>query len=73
MATSSISAGLDYPGVGPEHSFLKDSGRAEYIAVDDESVMKAFHQLSELEGIIPALETAHAFAPLDLILSLIHI
>ena len=69
MATSSISAGLDYPGVGPEHSFLKDSGRAEYIAVDDESVMKAFHQLSELEGIIPALETAHAFAPLDLICS----
>lgn len=69
MATSSISAGLDYPGVGPEHSFLKDSGRAEYIAVNDESVMKAFHQLSELEGIIPALETAHAFAPLDLICS----
>ena len=69
MATSSISAGLDYPGVGPEHSFLKDSGRAEYIAVDDESVMKAFHQLSEMEGIIPALETAHAFAPLDLICS----
>ena len=69
MATSSISAGLDYPGVGPEHSFLKDSGRAEYIAVDDESVMKPFHQLSELEGIIPALETAHAFAPLDLICS----
>ena len=69
MATSSISAGLDYPGVGPEHSFLKDSGRAEYIAVDDESVMKAFHKLSELEGIIPALETAHAFAPLDLISS----
>ena len=69
MTTSSISAGLDYPGVGPEHSFLKDSGRAEYIAVDDESVMKAFHQLSELEGIIPALETAHAFAPLDLICS----
>ena len=67
LPTSSISAGLDYPGVGPEHSFLKDSGRAEYIAVDDESVMQAFHQLSELEGIIPALETAHAFAPLDLI------
>jgi tryptophan synthase beta chain len=56
----SISAGLDYPGVGPEHSYLKDSGRAEYVAVDDQTALEAFHRLSELEGIIPALETAHA-------------
>jgi tryptophan synthase beta chain len=56
----SISAGLDYPGVGPEHSYLKDSGRAEYVAVDDATALEAFHRLSELEGIIPALETAHA-------------
>jgi tryptophan synthase beta chain len=56
----SISAGLDYPGVGPEHSHLKDSGRAEYVAVDDNTALEAFHRLSELEGIIPALETAHA-------------
>ncbi len=64
MSTSSISAGLDYPGVGPEHSYLKDVGRAKYLAVTDQEVMKAFHELSELEGIIPALETAHAFAAL---------
>jgi len=64
MSTSSISAGLDYPGVGPEHSYLKDVGRAKYLAVTDQEVMKAFHELSELEGIIPALETAHAFAVL---------
>lgn len=56
----SISAGLDYPGVGPEHSHLRDSGRAEYVAVDDATALEAFHRLSELEGIIPALETAHA-------------
>ena len=61
MSTSSISAGLDYPGVGPEHSYLKDVGRAKYLAVTNQEVMKAFHELSELEGIIPALETAHAF------------
>ena len=64
MSTSSISAGLDYPGVGPEHSYLKDVGRAKYLAVTNQEVMKAFHELSELEGIIPALETAHAFAVL---------
>lgn len=58
----SVSAGLDYPGVGPEHSFLKDSGRAEYVAVDDAAALAAFHRLAELEGIIPALETAHAIA-----------
>ena len=58
----SISAGLDYPGVGPEHSFLKDSGRAEYVAVSDDEALKGFQLLSRLEGIIPALETAHAVA-----------
>jgi len=63
--TKSVSAGLDYPGVGPEHSWLKDIGRAEYVAVSDDAALKAFHEVSELEGIIPALETAHAFAYLD--------
>ena len=58
----SVSAGLDYPGVGPEHSFLKDSGRATYVGVTDDEALHAFHRLSELEGIIPALETAHAVA-----------
>ena len=58
----SVSAGLDYPGVGPEHSFLKDSGRARYSYVSDDEAMNAFHRLSELEGIIPALESAHAIA-----------
>ena len=58
----SISAGLDYPGVGPEHSFLKDSGRATYVSVGDEEALEGFQQLSRLEGIIPALETAHAVA-----------
>ena len=61
----SISAGLDYPGVGPEHSFLKDIGRAEYGAVTDIEALKALKLVSELEGIIPALETAHAFAWLE--------
>ena len=56
----SISAGLDYPGVGPEHSYLKDSGRAEYVAVTDRDALEGFQLLSKLEGIIPALETAHA-------------
>jgi tryptophan synthase beta chain len=56
----SISAGLDYPGVGPEHSYLKDSGRAEYVAVSDREALDGFALLSRLEGIIPALETAHA-------------
>lgn len=58
----SISAGLDYPGVGPEHSYLKDSGRAEYYSITDEEALTGFEQLSKLEGIIPALETAHAIA-----------
>ncbi|NJK36981.1 MAG: tryptophan synthase subunit beta [Oscillatoriales cyanobacterium RM2_1_1] len=61
----SISAGLDYPGVGPEHSYLKDSGRAEYYAVTDREALEALQRLSELEGIIPALETAHAIAYLE--------
>jgi tryptophan synthase beta chain len=61
----SISAGLDYPGVGPEHSFLKDSGRATYVAVRDDEAMAGFQLLSRLEGIIPALETAHAVAWVD--------
>ena len=66
--TKSVSAGLDYPGVGPEHSWLKDSGRAEYVAVSDDEALRAFHEVSELEGIIPALETAHAFAYLDILM-----
>ncbi len=61
----SISAGLDYPGVGPEHSYLSEIGRAEYVAVTDEDALKALKLVSELEGIIPALETAHAFAWLE--------
>jgi tryptophan synthase beta chain len=58
----SVSAGLDYPGVGPEHSYLKDSGRATYVAVTDDEALAGFEMLSKLEGIIPALETAHAVA-----------
>jgi tryptophan synthase beta chain len=60
--THSISAGLDYPGVGPEHAWLKDSGRAEYVAVTDDEALAAFHDLCRCEGIIPALESAHAVA-----------
>jgi tryptophan synthase beta chain len=62
MPTHSISAGLDYPGVGPEHSFYKDSKRAEYVSVTDDEALAAFRLLSEQEGIIPALEPAHAVA-----------
>ena len=62
MPAHSVSAGLDYPGVGPEHSHLKDLGRARYTFATDEQALKAFHTLSKLEGIIPALETAHAVA-----------
>jgi tryptophan synthase beta chain len=62
LETHSISAGLDYPGVGPEHAWLKDSGRAEYVSVTDDEALKAFHDLCHLEGIIPALECAHALA-----------
>jgi tryptophan synthase beta chain len=58
----SISAGLDYPGVGPEHAYLKDAGRAEYVAVSDREALRGFALLSRLEGIIPALETSHAIA-----------
>ena len=60
--THSISAGLDYPGVGPEHAWLKDRGRAEYVAVTDADALKAFHDLCHFEGIMPALESAHALA-----------
>lgn len=65
----SISAGLDYPGVGPEHSYLKDLGRAEYYSVTDKQALDAFQRLSQLEGIIPALETAHAIAYLETLCS----
>lgn len=61
----SISAGLDYPGVGPEHSYLKDTSRAEYYSVTDGQALEAFKRLSQMEGIIPALETAHAIAYLE--------
>ena len=62
LPTHSISAGLDYPGVGPEHAFLHDRGRAEYVGVDDATALRAFHECTRLEGIIPALESAHAVA-----------
>ena len=62
IETHSVSAGLDYPGVGPEHSWLKDIGRANYVAVDDKEAMAAFHALTRIEGIIPALESSHALA-----------
>jgi tryptophan synthase beta chain len=58
----SISAGLDYPGVGPEHAYLRDSGRVEYVTATDEEALAAFHRLAETEGILPALEPAHALA-----------
>jgi tryptophan synthase beta chain len=60
--THSVSAGLDYPGVGPEHAYLKDIKRAEYVAIDDEEALAAFHTLCRIEGIIPALESSHAVA-----------
>ena len=62
--THSVSAGLDYPGVGAEHAMLKDTGRAEYLAVTDDEALAAFQAVSRLEGLIPAFETAHAFAAL---------
>ena len=62
MGTHSISAGLDYPGVGPEHAWLKDSGRATYVGVTDSEALDATHKLTRLEGILPALESAHAVA-----------
>lgn len=61
----SISAGLDYPGVGPEHSYFKDSGKAQYVSVDDQAALRAFRRLSQLEGIIPAMESSHALAYLE--------
>ena len=64
IETHSISAGLDYPGVGPEHSFLQDSGRAEYVAVTDAEALEGFKLLCRTEGIIPALESSHAIAHL---------
>lgn len=62
LPTHSIAAGLDYPGVGPEHSYLKDTGRAQYVSVTDEEALEAFKLLARIEGIIPALESAHAVA-----------
>ncbi len=62
IETHSISAGLDYPGVGPEHAWLKDSGRASYVAVTDDETLQAFHDLTRIEGIMPALESSHALA-----------
>jgi len=62
LGTHSVSAGLDYPGVGPEHSYLKDIGRAEYVAATDDEAMDAFRKLTQIEGIMPALESAHAVA-----------
>ncbi|MCH1580978.1 MAG: tryptophan synthase subunit beta [Luminiphilus sp.] len=62
LETHSVSAGLDYPGVGPEHSWLKDIGRVRYVTADDQETLAAFHRLTRIEGIMPALETAHALA-----------
>jgi tryptophan synthase beta chain len=62
LEAHSVSAGLDYPGVGPEHAFLRDTGRVRYVAVPDEAALAAFRQVAELEGILPALEPAHAIA-----------
>jgi len=62
IETHSISAGLDYPGVGPEHAWLKDTGRAEYVSITDDEALAAFHACCRIEGIIPALESAHALA-----------
>ena len=62
IETHSVSAGLDYPGVGPEHAWLKDTGRAEYVAITDDEALQAFHDLTRIEGILPALESSHALA-----------
>jgi tryptophan synthase beta chain len=62
IETHSISAGLDYPGVGPEHAWLKDVGRANYVAINDDEALEAFHELTRTEGILPALESSHALA-----------
>jgi tryptophan synthase beta chain len=65
IETHSVSAGLDYPGVGPEHSFLKDQGRVEYVSINDDEALVAFRQLTQVEGIMPALESSHALAYAD--------
>lgn len=65
IETHSVSAGLDYPGVGPEHAWLKDSGRATYVAINDDEALAAFHNLTRTEGIMPALESSHALAYVD--------
>jgi len=65
LDTHSISAGLDYPGIGPEHAFLNDCGRASYLAVDDDEALAAYHRCAMREGIVPALESAHALAAID--------
>jgi tryptophan synthase beta chain len=62
LATHSVSAGLDYPGVGPEHAHLRDTGRVNYQTATDAEALEAFHQLARLEGILPALESSHAVA-----------
>ena len=62
IETHSISAGLDYPGVGPEHAWLKDTGRADYVNITDTEALEGFHALTRMEGIIPALESSHAMA-----------
>jgi len=62
IETHSISAGLDYPGVGPEHAWLKDTGRAEYVSITDNEALDGFYALTRMEGIIPALESSHAMA-----------
>ncbi len=61
----SVSAGLDYPGVGPEHAYWKDSGRVQYVSITDQQALDAFQKVAQLEGILPALESAHAFAHLE--------
>jgi tryptophan synthase beta chain len=62
IETHSVSAGLDYPGVGPEHAYLKDAGRAQYVSITDDEAIDAFHKCCRIEGIIPALESSHALA-----------
>jgi tryptophan synthase beta chain len=62
IETHSVSAGLDYPGVGPEHAWLKDSGRVKYVAINDDEALQSFHDLTKIEGIMPALESSHALA-----------
>jgi tryptophan synthase beta chain len=62
LEAHSVSAGLDYPGVGPEHAWLRDSGRVRYVGIEDGEAVAAFHRVAELEGILPALESSHAIA-----------